>query len=264
MRNVYFVIIFFCVFIAFRGMSKTKVQRFAPKPVWTAEFRSNGTKTLKDWYKLTGPYETSTLYFTDSIGNLYLKNGYLHLKATSDKRDDRECSSAYVSTKGLKSFLYGKLEIRAKVPMGKGIFPAIWMLREDHPKIFPLGEIDIMEYIDCFGGKQYSITTHIVEKEPEKKEIRHKHSKRINTNMNRFHIYGLEWTPTYLRFLLDRKEVYFIDKKDAEFWPFDDPYVLIFSLGFGGWGGECGMDYSIFPREMLVDWVRYYPLLENN
>ena len=114
-----------------------------------------------------------------------------------------------------------------------------------------------------FKGKEYCTTTHIVGKEPEKDEIRHIHSKNISANMEKFHIYGLEWTPTQLRFLLDRKEVYVLDKKDAEFWPFDAPYVLIMNIGFGSWGAECGIDYSILPKEMLVDWVRYYPLIQN-
>lgn len=234
---------------------------FAKRPTWRQEFTSTKQRPLTNWGIFIGKYSFEDQFYTDSIGNVYIKNGKLHLKATPDKRADKVCSSGRVTTKGYQSFLYGKLEIRAKVPTGKGIFPAIWMLREDHGSVFPLGEIDIMEYVECFEQKQYSTTTHIVEKEPGKKEIRHKHSTRVNTDVSKFHIYGLEWTPTQLRFLLDRKEVYRLDKKDAEFWPFEDPYILILNVAYGSWGAQCGMDESIFPVEMLVDWIRYYSLI---
>ena len=241
---------------------KAEAQRFSSKPTWAEEFRCKGTKSLENWYKWKGPYETGTLYFTDSIGNLYLKNGYLHLKATADKRGNRECSSAYVSTKGLKTFMYGKLEIKAKVPIGKGIFPAIWMLREDHGTVWPIGEIDLMEYIDCFKNKEFATTIHLTYRENGFKSdpIKYTHSKQKKTIINKFHIYGIEWTPEELTFTLDHKPYFTLTKKQAEYWPFDVPYILILSVGFGGWGGKCGMDYSILPREMLIDWVRYYPL----
>ena len=79
--------------------------------------------------------------------------------------------------------------------------------------------------------------------------------------MSSFHIYCLEWTPTYLMYKLDGKEVGIYKKEDAEFWPFDKPYVLILNMAYGGYGALCGTDESIFPREMIVDWVRYYPLI---
>lgn len=240
-----------------------QAQPFSFNPRWSQEFHGFRKRTLSNWDIYKGPYPTTEHFYTDSIGNLFIQNGYLHIKATADKRGDKVCSTARASTKGLRSFLYGKLEVRAKIPQGKGLVPAIWMLREDHGSVFPLGEIDIMEYIECYDASKYCTTTHIVEKEFGKPEIRHKHSKFVKANMKKFHIYGLEWTPTRLRFLLDRKEVYRIDKQDAEFWPFDAPYVLILNLAFGSWGGQCGMDYSIFPREMLIDWIRYYPLLNN-
>lgn len=246
--------------ILFENLS---AQGFGRIPSWVCNFNSWRPKSLEGWDIYKGKFSSEQQFYTDSIGNVVVKDGYLHLIATRNKREDKVCSSARVSTKGFKSFTYGKFEIRAKIPTGRGIFPAIWMLREDHGAIFPLGEIDIMEYIECFNGKEYCTTTHIVEIEKDKKEIRHKHSKLVAADMNVFHIYGLEWTPTCLKFLLDRREVYKLEKKDAEFWPFDVPYILILNVAYGSWGSECGMDDSIFPCEMLVDWIRYYPLKNN-
>lgn len=239
-------------------------QMFSERPAWSEEFSSFPWRTkLSAWNIHKGKFASELEFYTDSIGNVFIRSGFLHLRATSDKREDKVCSSGRISTLGYKSFLYGKLEVRAKSPIGKGIFPAIWMLREDHPTVFPLGEIDIMEYIDCFEGKEYCTTTHIVEKEPGNNEIRHRYFSMIGADMNKFHIYGLEWTPTSLRFMLDREEVYRLEKENVEFWPFDAPYVLILNVAYGSWGAECGIDDTIFPREMLVDWIRYYPLNEN-
>jgi beta-glucanase (GH16 family) len=117
-----------------------------------------------------------------------------------------------------------------------------------------------MEYIECLDKKQYYTTIHIVEKEPEKKEIRHIHSTKVDADMTQYHIYSLEWTPNSLVFKLDGQHVYQLNKSEAEFWPFDAPYYLILGLTYGNWGGECGMDESILPCEMLVDWVKYYKL----
>ena len=238
-------------------------QTFAPKPSWSQEFHSWRNKPLNGWFVDVADYKSEAQQYTDSIGNLYCKNGFLHLRATADKRGNKVCSSARISTKGYKSFLYGKLEIRAKIQTGKGIFPAIWMLREDHGMVFPLGEIDIMEYIDCFESRQYHTTVHIVEKEFGKEEIRHKHYQSVEANMKKFHKYTLEWTANYLLFKLDGKEVNRVKKEDAEFWPFDVPYVLILNVAYGSWGAQCGTDESIFPKEMIIDWIRYYPLVNN-
>ena len=238
-------------------------QQFSNRPEWEDNFSINGRVDSSNWNYHVGKFKNDEEYYTDSIGNVFVKNGKLHIVATKDSRYNSICSSGRINTLGKKSFLYGKLEIKAKIPTGLGIFPAIWMLREDHPRTFPLGEIDIMEYIECFNKNIYCTTTHIVEKVSGDKELRHRHSKRVSANMNKYHIYSLEWTPKSLVFKLDRKVVYRLDKDEAEYWPFDDPYYLILNVAYGNWGFECGRDDSIFPKEMLVDWIRYYPLKNN-
>lgn len=241
-------------------------QTFTTKPAWSENFSSWGRRPLRDWDYLKGVYPGEEQFYTDSVGNVFLKNGYLHIKATADKRNNRVCSSGRVSTKDYKSFLYGKLEVRAKIPVGKGVFPAIWMLREDHGTKWPIGEIDIMEYIECFKKAEFATTIHLTNREHgyESNPIRFAHSRHKKADMTKFHIYGLEWTPNELTFTLDYKPYYTLKKDDAEFWPFDDPYILIFNVAYGSWGAQCGTDDSIFPKEMLVDWIRYYPMLTYN
>jgi len=258
-------IILIASFLAFFNGDQIDTRIFARKPAWSESFNSIKKTPLLDWNIIRQNYPTGNQFFTDSIGNVFLEKGCLHLKATADKRADKVCSSGYVSTKGFKSFLYGKIEIRAKIPTGKGIFPGIWMLREDHGTVWPLGEIDIMEYIECFKKKEYATTIHLTYREKGYKSdpIKYTYSKQKKTNMRRFHIYGLEWTPNKLTFTLDHRPYYSVYKSDLEYWPFDVPYIILLSLGYGGWGAKCGMDDSILPREMLIDWIRYYPLLSN-
>lgn len=263
MKRVLLVVFSIILILFFLGLSP-EAQVFSSKPTWAQEFNGLGVMPLENWNFYKGAFTYEDQYYTDSIGNVFVKNGCLHIKATPDKREGKICSSARVSTQGYKSFLYGKFEIRAKIQTGKGIFPAIWMLDEDYPDCtYPFGEIDIMEYIECFEKKQYRITNHIYDRDKDSKPVHHKYYESVNANMNKFHIYGLEWTPTYLRFLLDRKEVYRLNKDDAEKWPFDEPYYLILNVAYGSWGAQCGTDDSIFPREMIVDWIRYYPLIKN-
>lgn len=238
-------------------------QVFSSKPSWSQEFRSLWRKPLENWSFYKGSFDIEYQFYTDSIGNVFVRNGYLHLRATPDRRGGKVCSSGRVSTLSYRSFLYGKLEIRAKIQTGKGIFPAIWMLSESYPDTYPFGEMDIMEYIDCFESKQYCVTTHLYDKQLDSKPIHYQHFQYVLADMNKFHIYGLEWTPTCVKYFLDKVEVFRVEKKDAEFWPFDEPYVLIMNVAYGNWGAQCGMDDTIFPREMLIDWIRYYPLIND-
>lgn len=80
--------------------------------------------------------------------------------------------------------------------------------------------------------------------------------------LTKYHIYTLEWTPDTLAFKVDGHQVYQLTKSEAEFWPFDDPYYLILGLSYGNWGAQCGMDESILPCEMLVDWIKYYKMIQ--
>lgn len=250
---------FLLVIISLLYFLNVSSQIFEKRPSWRQEFKYRGKIDDTFWNCQKKQFNNYKEFYTDSINNIFVKNGKLHLRATSDKRGDRLCSSGRVNTLNKQSFLYGKLEIRAKVPTGKGIFPAIWMLRVDHPRKYPLGEIDIMEYIDCFEGNSFCTTSHIIE-EPNNIEKKHSYTFTKEAEVLKYHIYGLEWTPEQLVFTLDHKEFYRLKKEDVECWPFDSPYYLILNVAFGNWGAKCGLDENIFPKEMVIDWIRYYKL----
>lgn len=187
--------------------------------------------------------------------NIKVKSGKLFIEA---RHENNEYTSGRVISKGKRSFTYGIVKIRAKLPKGTGTWPALWMLGEDENKVdWPAcGELDIMEHV----GKQpgfihssihdlagYGATpfTGIV-------EIKHPYSK--------FHIYSMEWTKDFITFFVDGKTVYHYQpkEKDTKNWPFDKPFFLIFNIAIGGNMGGPTVDNTCFPTDMVVDWVKVY------
>ena len=133
---------------------------FENTPSWSDEFRWTKDLDVRYWNKDDRFWETEMQIYSRSKENSFCNMGLLHLKAIKKDVDGRHCVSARVNTCNKVSFLYGKIDVRAKAPVGKGIFPAIWMLPMDLTR--PYGELDLMEYIDCWGGRQIQTNVHIV------------------------------------------------------------------------------------------------------
>ena len=93
-------------------------------------------------------------YYTNSSNNVCVNNGKLIIRTLDEKKDKALCTSGRIHTLGKVSFLYGRLEIKAKCPTGKVFGPLFWMLPAEEG--FSFGEIDIMEYIDCWSSKEVS------------------------------------------------------------------------------------------------------------
>ena len=160
---------------------------------------------------------------------------------------------------------YGKIEVRAKLPAGKGTWPAIWMLPESiktNTENWPLcGEIDIMEHV----GKDPNMVHTSLHSELYNhiKGTQVTHFDKLSDVSGSFHTYGIEWDEQRIRFIIDG-QLYFESLKGQnghistnEGWPFDKPYFLILNLAIGGnWGGE--IDPNIFPSTMEIDFVRMY------
>ena len=157
--------------------------------------------------------------------------------------------------------MYGRMEIRARLPEGVGIWPAIWMLGSNFSTAgWPAcGEMDIMEYVGFEPNKVFS-TVHT----PEGHGVGGNGSSMIvETCEEDFHVYGLDWTADALSFWVDNPEnivhAYAPEVKTPENWPFDQPAFFILNVAVGGtWGGAQGIDNSIFPQSMEVDYVRVY------
>jgi len=167
-------------------------------------------------------------------------------------------TSAALETFGKASWQYGRIEVRAQLPAGKGIWPAIWTLGTNHPRVGSprCGEIDIMELV----GKEPGIihgTIHYF--------INGKHASKggklsVNHPEAGFHVYAAEWTPDRIDLYVDDQKYFsfntsFADNDGQN--PFRKPHYLILNLALGGsWGGP--IDDSIFPQRMTVDYVRVY------
>lgn len=230
--------------------------KFENTPYWEENFCNKEKIDTTYWSYVLGMRGQESEYYTDNIKNIHIKKGKLVIRALNEKKGKALCTSGRIHTQGKVSFLYGKIEIKAKCPTGKGIWPAIWMIPEKWS--LPFGEIDIMEYIDCWKSEKYQINIHVVTKD----KVRKMYPKMVNANVNKYHIYTLEWYKDKLIFLLDNKIYYTFHKEEGKPWPFDKPYYLILNVAYGGWGGTCGIDESIFPCEMKVDWIKYYKLKE--
>lgn len=197
--------------------------------------------------------------YTDNSKNLYFDKG-LVLKATIE---DGIISSARLKTKEQFSFLYGKIDIVAKVPKGKGTWPALWMMPKDPiygtwPKS---GEIDIMEHCGnnlnelflCIHTEAYNHT----------REEQYYKTVHIDDLTDTFYKYSLLWTEDSITYYLNDKVVAdYVKGKDGKDdtnkgWPFNHPYYLIMNLAIGGsFGGT--IDYSMFPQEFIVKDIKVF------
>jgi beta-glucanase (GH16 family) len=237
------------------------------KLTWADEFDVNGLPDSAKWSFETkgnvyGWGNNELQFYTEKeAGNAFVENGILKIVAKQDSIEGKGYTSARLITHNKASFTYGRMEIRAKLPAGRGLWPAIWMLGDNiHEKGWPLsGEIDIMEHVgyekDSIYGTIHSDSYNHIKKTEKTKAIF------LADPYTDFHIYGIEWTPEKIEFFVD-EQVYntvINEHLSEKEWPFDQPFYFILNLAVGGnWGGKMGVDETVFPATMEVDYVRVY------
>lgn len=234
--------------------------------VWNDEFNYTGHPDESKWgYDTTnnggwGNHELE-FYTLARLKNAEVKNGYLYIKAIKESYKGFNYTSARLVTKYKGDWLYGKIEVCAKLPDGRGMWPAIWMLPTDwiYGGWPNSGEIDIMENV---GYNPYVIVGSIHTK-TYNHTLGTQKSSTINvpTCYSGFHVYGMEWDQNQVRLYVDKKLYFTFNNGDTGFaeWPFDKRFHLLLNIAVGGdWGGAQGVDDNIFPRTMLVDYVRVY------
>jgi beta-glucanase (GH16 family) len=235
--------------------------------VWADEFDVNGLPNPQKWnYEVGGHgYGNNELqYYTNQRSqNVRVKDGLLTIEAHRESYYENEYTSAKLTSKGKGEWRYGRIEVKAKLPKGRGTWPAIWMMPEQSQYGsggWPdNGEIDIMEHVG-FDEGQVHCTIHCAA-----------YNHRINTQVGKsillpdatqqFHIYSIEWWENKIEgFVDDEKYFSFANQnKDWQTWPFDKPFYLILNLAIGGdWGGAQGVDNTIFPEQFTIDYVRVY------
>jgi beta-glucanase (GH16 family) len=253
--------------LLFVGFFFTATAQFK-KLVWSDEFNGKGLPDSTKWNYDIGRgcpgncgWGNHELQYYTRADNARLENGFLMVEARKEKTCDANYSSARMVTKNKGDWKYGRIEVRAQIPAGRGMWPAIWMLPTDWeyggwPKS---GEIDIMENVGYWPDSVLA-TVHTGAyngmKGTQKTAGLH-----VNNLSTAFHVYSIEWEAEEMRFYVDDQLCNRFKNmhQSSDEWPFDKRFHLLINIAVGGdWGGKFGVDDSIFPQKMLVDYVRVY------
>lgn len=241
---------------------------FEATPQWADEFSGSGLPDATKWgYDIGGSGwgNNELQYYTNSVNNAEVSNGKLIITARKEPFDGKNYTSVRLVSRNKGDFLYGRIEVSAKLPAGRGTWPAIWMLPTDWeygnwPKS---GEIDIMEHVGYDSTKiHFSVHTeaynHTLGTQKSANRI-------IPTAMTAFHKYRLDWTPYAIRGYFDDELMFtFVNEgKGQAKWPFDKRFHILLNLAIGGnWGGVQGVDDNIFPALFEIDYVRVYKMID--
>lgn len=248
------------------------------KMVWNDEFDTDGLPDETKWsFDTEGnqwDWGNSELqnYTPADKHNAWVENGTLVIEARRESYywpgdgQTRDYTSARLRTKDKGDWTYGKFEIKALLPSGRGIWPAIWMLATDEvyggwPKS---GELDIMENVG-FDPDKVHFNIHCESYNGAKGNNKGT-SISTSTPSKNWHVYGMEWDEESTRFFLDGNLIftYANPHQGYQSWPYDKRFHLLLNVAVGGsWGGQQGVDDSIFPQRMLVDYVRVYQKKED-
>jgi len=264
-----------CAIICCSHSSSTRDQLILPTPppptppgpyqmVWSDEFDHAGLPDSTKWnYDVGGNgWGNNELeYYTSKrMENARVENGNLVIEARKESWQGMNYTSARLLTKGKMSWQYGKIETRAKLPRGRGTWPAIWMLGDTNPLKWPDdGEVDIMEHVGFDQGIIHGSV----------------HCKKYNWVIGNgktattpvmdcsdsFHVYTVEWDINTLKISVDSNSYFSFSNERSGYdaWPFDNKLFMILNIAVGGnWGGQKGVDDSIWPQQMLIDYVRVY------
>jgi beta-glucanase (GH16 family) len=237
------------------------------KLVWQDEFDYSGLPDSTRWSYDTagngsGWGNNELEYYTyQRLQNSRVDSGTLKIFAIKEKYQYREYTSARLVTKFKGDWLYGKIEVKARMPKGVGTWPAIWMLPTDSryggwPEC---GEIDIIEQV---GYKPDTVfgTIHTGSYNGSKGTQKSK-GRFISKSSELFHLYTMEWKEDSINWYLDNEKFFSFSNEGSGYaeWPFDQRFHLLLNIAVGGnWGGVKGVDNNSLPYKMEVDYVRVY------
>lgn len=233
--------------------------------VWADEFSSNQINS-EYWNIVEGNGCPELCGFGNNEAQFYtansieIINGVLNLHA-KQAQGNTAFTAAKITTKNKIDWKSGYLEVRAKLPQGKGTWPAIWLLPTTQQMSWPLdGEIDVMEHVGYNPGWVYG-TIHT-------KAYNHikgtqKSDSILVSNFNTdFNNYGLLWTDSTLEWYVNEQLYNKIDRASTDKkpeWPFTNDFHLILNFAVGGnWGGRYGIDSTAFPQSFQIDYVRLF------
>lgn len=240
--------------------------RFESNPVWADEFEGNVPDASKWTFETGGGGwgNNEAQYYTNGA-NSSVTGGNLLITAKKENFSNNQYTSSRMITKGKGDWLYGRFEVRAKLPAGRGTWPAVWMLPSDNEYgTWPAsGEIDIMEHVG-FDPNNVHCSIHSSAYN-HTRGTQKTAAKTVPGAVDGFHLYRVDWTPYAVRGFVDDVQYFEFTNENSGFttWPFNKRFHLILNVAVGGnWGGAQGIDVNAFPASMVVDYVKVYRMIE--
>ncbi len=231
--------------------------------IWSEEFDGDRLNESIWSYELGYIRNQELQTYTNNSKNVRVENGNLILEAHAENVDGFAYTSGSVETIGKFDFQYGRVDVRAAIPIGQGIWPAIWTLGSDFPQVnWPhSGEIDIMEHINAepllHGTIHYSDANRNHQSIGQFTTVN-------PTDLQAFHIYSIEWDAEKIRWFLDDVQFAEVDITSADMTEFHQPHYLKLNLAIGGsWPGPPDQT-TVFPARYLIDYIRVYTLTEHS
>ena len=225
--------------------------------VWADEFNGTAVNASNWTYDLGGGGWGNNEKQYYQAANATVANGELVITARKQSVGGLPYTSARLKTQGLKKFTFGRIEARIKAPLGQGLWPAFWMLGSNISTVgWPYcGEIDVLEQVNadsrCYGTVHWDSNGHA------------QYGGNIATAANVYHVYSIEWTPTYIRWFVDGAKYHEINITNGTGGTeeFQKPFFLLLNLAVAGdWPGQT-VDESRLPATLNVDYVRVYQLV---
>ena len=275
-KNTLFQIFVFLFLITQYGYSQIDV--VYSDLVWSDEFNTNGPISSTNWFQQTqlpaggSWFSGEVQHYTNRIENSSVNAGLLNIVAKKESFTDQGVTKEYTSARlnSKFAFKYGRVDVRAKVPIGAGTWPAIWMLgkniNEDGAYFdatygttnWPAcGEIDIMEH-GIFPSQNINYIQGTLHTPSSFGNSVNNGGTIASDLQNNYHIYSMNWSPFQISFLLDNVVYYTYNPavKDANTWPFDKEQYLLLNIAMGGVAGAIPSNFT--QASMDIDYVRVY------
>lgn len=245
--------------------SSTKATEPSKEYLWNDEFDGESIDTSKWNFEIgtgaSGWGNNEWEYYTSRKENAYIKDGVLHIRVQKEDYKGSKYTSARMLTKGKFAFKYGTVEARIALPVGKGIWPAFWMLGDNFDKVgWPAcGEIDIIEAVNSenivYGTNHWANGSEYATYGNNTGNYR---DQKHEMDITQFHTYKFTWDEKYIRMFVDDFMYHEIliegNKGDTE--EFHKPFFFLLNVAVAGnWPG-FEVDDTQFPNEMLVDYIR--------
>jgi len=233
--------------------------------VWSDEFSGNSLN-LSDWNQEigngNGGWGNNELEsYTSSPRNTFVSNGNLIIEARKETTGSYNYTSGRMTTQAKKNFKFGRIDIRAKLPVSKGLWPALWMLGSNITSVgWPVcGETDIMELIGTYPSTLYG-TLHWGNSGGVHMSKGSNYVLSTGDFSKEFHVFSIIWVQNSLQWLIDDQPYLTVNSNDvgADIYPFNADQFFIFNVAVGGnWPGPPDFT-TVFPQRMFVDYVRVF------